>query len=370
MTDAAPVIGIYLPDLSGGGAERLHLRLAAEWRAMGFRPCFLLDQRRGALLDQVPEGCAVETLGAKRQLTALPRLVAWLRRNRPAVLIANMEHMNVMAVAARMVARVPTRVIVTQHNALSAQIGAYRTAKWRALPGLYRHVLPRADAVVAVSQGVADDMASLAGWPRHSARVIYNGLVDDAFDAEAAGRPDHPWFAGDVPVVTAMGRMVPQKDFGTLLRGFAASGTDARLVILGDGPERDRLTMLAGELGIAERVAMPGFVARPLPWLRAARLFVLSSRFEGFGNVLVEALACGTPVVSTDCPHGPSEILDGGRYGTLVPPRDPEALGAAIRSALQTAPDHDALRARGRSFSVRRCADEYRALFAELGITP
>lgn len=364
---SAPRIDIYLPDLSGGGAERLHIQLAAIFRDQGYAPHFLLNRRAGDLMDQVPSGCGVQILGASRQLSALPRLVRHLRASRPDVLIANMEHMNVMAVIARAIARVKTRIIVTQHNAFSEQVKR-RSPQFRALPFLYRHILPAADAIVAVSRGVADDLAARTGIRRETIRVIHNGVVDDRFETRAAAAPDHPWFAESRPVVVGMGRLVPQKDFATLIQAFrtVAERTDARLVILGEGPLRGDLTALAGQLGLADRVDLPGFLPNPLPLLRGARLFVMSSRFEGFGNVVAEALACGTPVVSTDCPHGPDEISDGGRYGPLVPVGEPDLLADAILASLATQPDHQALRARGQEFSVRRCAESYGALIGHL----
>jgi glycosyltransferase involved in cell wall biosynthesis len=356
----ATKIAIYLPDLSGGGAERLHVQLVSVFRDHGLAPRFLLDRRAGVLLDVVPPGCPVDSLDASRQISALPRLIRYLRTHRPDVLIANMEHMNVMAVLARRLARVPTRIIVTQHNAFSEQVKR-PSWKWRMLPALYRAIVPRADAIVAVSAGVADDLAQQAGLDRNNIRVIHNGVVNDDFDVRAGEEPDHPWFAEGAPVIVGMGRMVAQKDFATLIRAFAmiAPAGKARLILLGDGPQREELTALIGTLGIDDRVSLPGFVANPLPWLRRASLFVLSSRFEGFGNVLAEALACGTPVVSTDCPYGPSEILDGGRFGGLVPVGDVEAMAGGIAAALGERPDRKRLRERGLSFSIRRCASDY-----------
>lgn len=365
---SARTVAIYLPDLSGGGAERLHVNLAPALREEGLAPRFLLDRRAGDLLGTVPPGVPVDVLGAARQVAALPRLARYLRRSPPDVLIANMEHMNVMSVLARGFARASTRIVVTQHNAFSEQVK--RTSwQWRTLPLLYRAALPHADAIVAVSAGVADDLAAAAGLPRQSITVIHNGVIGADFDSRLAAAAGHPWLGDDKPLVMGMGRFVQQKDFATLLDAFAAldPATGARLILLGEGPMRGELEARANRLGIADRVALPGFAGNPLPWLARADAFVLSSRFEGFGNVVAEALAAGTPVVSTDCPHGPAEILEKGRYGALVPVGDSGAMAQALAAMLAgQAPPADVLRARGREFSVASCAREYRELIARL----
>ncbi|MFT3968061.1 MAG: glycosyltransferase [Sphingobium sp.] len=359
-------VAIYLPDLSGGGAERLHVQLAPALESLGYAVRFVLDRPGGALEGLLPSTIARFVLGGRRQLAALPRLVRYLRQDRPDILVGNMEHMNVMAVLARRLARVPTRVVVTQHNAFSEQVKR-ASWQWRVLPPLYRAILPRADAVVAVSAGVADDLAERTGFPRDAISVIHNGVIDHGFFSRAAEEPQHRWFAEGRRVIVGMGRLVAQKDFATLVRAFALAPQDTRLLILGEGPQRAELEALAASLDLAGRVDMPGFLSNPLPFLRKASLFVLSSRFEGFGNVVAEALALGTPVVSTDCPHGPAEILQAGRFGLLVPPGDSEALGVAITHALAAVPDHEALSERGRHFSVSACAQAYSELWEGLG---
>lgn len=368
-SQARPIsIAIYLPDLSGVGAERLHVNLAPLFVKAGYRVTFLLDRLEGSLLSQLPQGCAVHALGAKRQLSALPKLVRHLKRARPDVLIANMEHMNIMAVVARAPARVPTQIIAIQHCTLSDQV---RRGSWkfRVLPVLFRIVLPFADNIVAVSVGVADDLAQIAGVSRSKTAVIYNGVVNSDFEARLACEPEHPWFAQGWPTILGMGRFVAQKDFTTLIRAFehvAQVSDDARLIILGEGPMRAELQEHVKSLrSLSDRISIPGFLADLLPLLGRARLFALSSQSEGFGNVVAEALACRTPVVSTDCPHGPAKILDRGRYGALAPVGNAEALGRAILEALNREPDRMALIKRGQMFSVPRCAREYGRLIED-----
>ncbi len=272
-----------------------------------------------------------------------------------------------MSVVARALARVPTRIIVTQHCALSARLkrGSW---KFRLLPLLYRFAIPYADALVTVSAGVADDLADATGLSRRAMSVIYNGVITSDFETHKTFEPSHPWFAKGWPVILGMGRMVGQKDFATLIRAFVhvSQASDARLIILGEGPMRAELEEQVRSLGhLSDRISMPGFIDNPLPLIRRAHVFALSSRYEGFGNVLVEALACGTPVVSTDCPHGPSEILDRGRFGALVPVGNARALGRAILDALSSNPDREKLARRGQSFSVAKCAREYARLIEQ-----
>ncbi len=358
---------VYLPDLSGGGAERLHVGLAPIFMAAGLRVTFLVHRRRGELLEVVPAGVRVVSLDAPRPLVALPRLIAFLRRERPELLVANTEHMNIVAIWAKLLSASPTRVVVVQHNALSQQ--AKRPgAQFKALPFLYRRFLRRADAIVAVSHGVARELEAICGLPAASVHVVHNGVVDERFAARAAAPVVHPWLDGRPGVLIAVGRMVAQKDHATLIRALARAvqTRDLRLILLGDGPLRGELSSLAASLGVADRVDMPGFVENPLPFVSRSAALVLSSRFEGFGNVLAEALACGVQTVSADCPYGPAEILADGRFGRLTPVGDPEAMAKAILLALDEPIDPGLLRSRGLAFSVEACATAYLSLFNEL----
>ncbi|MCA1995460.1 MAG: glycosyltransferase, partial [Coleofasciculus sp. S288] len=191
--------------------------------------------------------------------------------------------------------------------------------------------------IVAVSQGVATDLARTASLPLERIQVIYNPVVTPELLTRAKEPLDHPWFnPGEPPVILGVGRLVEQKDFSTLIRAFnqVRQIQPARLMILGSGREKSRLKALVQELGLEDDVAMPGFVQNPYAYMARSAVFVLSSAWEGFGNVIVEAMAVGTPVVSTDCQSGPAEILDDGKYGSLVPVGDSKAIAEAILSVL------------------------------------
>lgn len=208
---------------------------------------------------------------------------------------------------------------------------------------LMRACYRRADAVVAVSRSVEHDLAAGLGLPRGRLSTIYNPIVTAELAEKAAAPLDHPWFSpGAPPVVLGVGRLAPQKDFPTLLRAFARAraARPARLVILGEGEDRGALEALARDLGIAADVELPGFDPNPLRYMQHAAVFALSSIFEGLPGALIQAMACGCRVISTDCPGGSREILEGGSprpAGALVPMRDPAGLGGAILDALADA---------------------------------
>jgi glycosyltransferase involved in cell wall biosynthesis len=214
------------------------------------------------------------------------------------------------------------------------QQGALLRGLW---PVLVRTCYPWAACVVAVSRGAADDLAHTAGLPREDIEVVYNPVITPRVMALARQTADHPWLApSEPPVILGVGRLTRQKDFATLIRAFAEvrRTRSARLIILGEGEDRPALEALAADLGVAGDVALPGFRTNAVTYMAASALFVLSSAWEGLPTVLIEALAAGTRVVSTDCPSGPREILRAGELGALVPVGDAPALAAAIADAL------------------------------------
>jgi glycosyltransferase involved in cell wall biosynthesis len=365
IAEAPPLrIAVYMQDLSGGGVERMTLDLIREFQANGHAVTLLLHARRGELAGLLPPGVEAVSFGTRRVLSDVAPLARWLHMCRPDVLLANLNHNNIAALLAKLRARSRTRVIICQHNALSME--AAQGWKYRAVPASYHLLSPLAAAIVAVSDGVAGDVSRATRIARHRITTIYNPVIAPDFEARAAEAVSHPWFdEPGPPIYVAAGRLVAQKDHASLLRGFArhcAGGAAARLMILGDGPLRAELEALSRALGVADRVAMPGFVANPLPYMRRAAALVLTSRYEGFGNVVVEALGVGTPVISVDCSFGPSEILDGGRYGRLLPVGSVEALAAAFSPSLRETWPSEVLRARARAFTVAASAARYLAL--------
>jgi len=220
----------------------------------------------------------------------------------------------------------------------------------------------KADAVIAISRGLAGHLVRAAGVKQERVFTIPNPVDVARIQALAREPLDHPWFArGAPPVVLGVGKLEPQKDYPTLLRAFARlrAGGPLRLAILGDGSQRDRLEVLARDLAISGDVLLPGFQINPFAWLARAAVFVLSSAWEGASNALLEALACGCPSVSTDCLSGPSETLDGGRYGPLVPVGDDRAMSEAIAQTLRAPQDRARLAGRSEEFSVDRAATDY-----------
>lgn len=354
-------IAILLPDLRSGGAERVKLDLAHEFARAGHRVEFVLRQAQGELLDEARGAFGIVDLGCRRVRQVPPALARYLRARRPDALIAAMWPLTAIAPAARSFANRKTRVLISEHGMLSAQYrdwGRAHRVALRASTGLgYR----LADARVGVSQGVAADMARLSGMDRQDFSVIGNPVPLPPEPSRAAiERAEAVWNVPPGTRMVTVGRLKRVKNQALLLRAFAQlKRTDAQLVLVGTGELEAELRALTSELGIGGQVVFAGFHADPTPFYRTADLFVLSSDYEGFGNVIVEALNCGTPVVSTDCPSGPAEILAGGEFGTLVPAGDAGALAGAIKEALGRPRDPERLRIRGREFAPQKAAKAY-----------
>ena len=395
-------VAILTSSLSGSGQHLKALYIATELLERGYEVDLLLDRLICHYPDRVPKDCRIffasgrgdaktrENLermavvpqrfvsGARRWrnfyyraalLVSAPRKQAlllmdrsvfrwapgvaeYLNRERPDALLAMSPLATAAGTMSMRLAPRPVRVVASAHNKLMVP-------KWidRA-----RNSYPYADAVVGVSHGIARELAEIADVPRDRVHTIYNPVVSAELARKTREAIDHPWLDGSAPpVILAIGRLSAQKDFSTLLAAFARllARRPARLIVLGRGHLQSRLFSQAQELRIVEHVDFPGFVENPYAFLARASLFVLSSRWEGLPTVLIEAMACGCPVVSTDCEFGPNEILENGRWGELVPVGDPTALAEAMARALDVSPDRDALQERAAFFNVERAVDRY-----------
>ena len=357
-------IAVLLHDLRGGGAERVMLRLANEFAKHGREVDLLLVRKEGAYLSEIPKNLNVITFNKRRVLLAIPAIARYLRHEKPDILLSGLNHINVAAVLAGSVAKQRTRVILTEHNQISKKASSARGLASRLTLRAVKLLYPSAHHIVAVSEGVAEDLRAFAAIKHDRGSVIYNPVVHDQLAVRAAEPVEHPWLQpGQPPVILGAGRLHPQKGFDVLLTAFARvrQQLDARLIIIGEGTERSALEALARGLGIQENVDLAGFVQNPYAYMSKCRLFVISSRWEGMPTVLIEAMACGASVISTDCPSGPDEILDGGRFAPLVPVDAPELLADAILDQMK-ATSQD-LTQRASEYSAERSARRYLELF-------
>ena len=340
---AAKRVAFFLPDLGGGGAERVALASMTDLVERGHQVDLVLVKAKGDLLQLVPPQVNVIDLNATRILASLPLLSRYLRKRKPDALHAVMWPVTIVAILAHRLARSRARLIVSDQVALSRQVHSPRqraVLRWST-----RLLYPLADVRIVCSALAADDLAALSGIPRERFEVIYNPIsppkvIASTLEVEAL------WSEGGRRIVT-VGSLKEQKNHALLLRAFAKiRDRYAKLLILGEGPLRPLLADLATDLGIADRVFMPGFCVDPWPYLASADLFVLSSDYEGFPLVLAEAMQAGLKVVSTDCLSGPAELLDNGSFGRLVPCGDATALAEGIDAALDEPGDGDRMRAR------------------------
>lgn len=331
------------------------LNLAEGFAEIGCQVDLLMIKSSSLHLETVPQGLNIIQLHANHTWSSLSELAGYLQRVRPEALLAAKDRANQVAILARRLSRTSTRLGVRMGTHVSAAIagkGGIKKVLWY-LP--IRLLYRQADEIVAVSEGVKEDLMRITGLPPERITVIANPAVSNRIYALAAAPNPHPWFNDTtIPVVLGAGRLTRQKDFPTLVRAFAKvkAVRACRLIILGDGNDREKLLSLAWELKIDPYIDLPGFVSNPYAYLRRASLFALSSIWEGSPNVLTEALALGTPAVATDCRSGPREILKDGAIGRLVPVGDPDALATAILETLSVPPDETLLKTAVSEYTV------------------
>lgn len=355
-------IAFFLSTSGHSGVDRVAKHLLPALARRGYRVDLLKVRRHGPELSDTDARIRILDLGHRQTYACLPNLVRYLRRERPTVMLSDKDRVNRTALLARGLARVDTRLLLRSGTTLSVDLASRGVLeRWLQRLSIGR-LYPLADQIVVPSTGAADDMASYTGLARELIRVVPSPVVPESLFDAAVPPPQHPWFHDpDSPLILGAGELGSRKDFETLLRGFARlrARRRCRLMIIGRGRGRDRLLALAEELGIADDFELPGFIPEPYPYLAHADLFAFTSRWEGLGFVLIEALALGTPVVSTDCPSGPYEILQGGRYGRLIPVGDDAALADAMAATLRTPPPAEQLKQAARPYAVEAAADAY-----------
>lgn len=360
-------VAFFLPDLLGGGAQRVVCNLVNHLGDTGLDVELVLAHRTGELVADVANTVRVVDLDATPLpgigvASCIPSFVEYLNDRDPDVLFSALMYANTIAVVATELSHSDAAVVPTEHTTFGMQ----EQLKDRLVIEIAKQMYPRADEVVAVSGGVRRALIDRTSLTADDVTVVYNPVVTPEVYEQADESVSHPWFESeDTEVVLGVGRLTGEKNFAGLIRSFARIADerdDVGLVVLGEGSRRSDLRDLAERLGVTDRVELPGYVDNPYKFMRAASVFALSSVREGLPTVLVEAMACGCPVVSTDCPNGPSEILVDGTYGPLVPVRDDEALASAIQFALDNPMDPEVLRERAEDFAIGTVADDYRRI--------
>ena len=330
-------IAFFMRCLMGGGGERVAVNLANTFARLGYPVDMVLATWSGTFTNHLRDEIQRVDLQCGHLWQSLPRLIGYLRDRQPDVLISGLHYPNEIAILAKHLSRSQTRVIVVEHNTLSVESVRAPQRSAQLTPLSSRLLYPFADRIVAVSDGVARDLVKTAKLLPQKISTIYNPIIEESFDPKAIQPAGHPWFDDpSIPVVVGIGRLMEQKDFLTLLKAVQSvnDSRSVRLLILGEGNQRSCLKNYIQRHHLSESIQLLGFISEPLCYLKQASVFVLSSQWEGFGNVLVEAMAMGVPVISTDCPHGPREILNGGEFGHLVPVGDPQAIAQAIIKVL------------------------------------
>ena len=357
-------IACFFSTSGHSGVDRAARHLIPALARRGYGVDLLKVRRHGPHLNDLPDGVRVIDLGSRHTFACLPAVVAYLRRARPLAMLSDKDRVNRVALLARALARVPTRLVLRSGTTISIDLASRGALeRWVQRHSMGR-LYPHADQVIVPSAGVADDMAAYTGLARARIRVVPPPVVPASLFASDPPAPDHPWIGQpDRPLILSAGELCSRKDFATLLRAFARVRAErpCRLMILGKGGARNRLLALAEELGVSTDVALPGHVPNPYAYMAHADLFAFTSRWEGLGFVLIEALAVGTPVVSTDCPSGPREILADGRYGPLVPVGDAAALAQAMLATQDRPLSKPRLQEAARPYEIEASTDAYLA---------
>jgi len=358
-------LAVFLATSGHSGVDRIMGILLPHIASLGIKVDLLHVKGKGPHLPPDQGDIRIVELGSSHSFTSLAPLVRYLKREKPHALLSDKDRVNQIALLARRLAGTPTRVVVRSGTNIT------QTLKHRGSLEKFRHFLSMrylyrmADGILTASEGAADDLAGFSGMSRQKISVIPNPVDKEMLFRLASEPVSHPWFSRKtLPVIVGLGELGGSKDYETLIRAFSIfrKGRGARLFIMGDGKKRARLKALAEELNLAADIHFFGYTANPFPYLSRADLFVQSSRYEGFGMALLEALALGIPSVATDCPSGPRDILQEGLYGKLVPVGDVQAMAEAITRTLDSPPESPMIMRAALPYSLDRVAHEYMEL--------
>lgn len=371
-------MAFFLPSLEPGGAERNVVNLVNNFDKKKYAVSLVLGRAEGDFIKEISKSIPVIDINSSYgSLSLLFKLIKYFKKEKPDIFVSSFSRINIISILARGLSQSKTKIIATEHAVFSSLPVIAKTFWHRIfarffLPAISRFIYPKAELIICVSKGIAEDISKAINC-RGRIKTIYNPIVNDKIYKLAQEPVNHPWFSDyKIPVIVAAGRLVKCKDYPNLFRAFGIifQKQPVRLVILGRGPEKYKLKQLADELGLSKNIAFLGFQENPYKYMKKASVFVLSSLQEGFGNVIVEAMACGAPVVATDCPTGPGEIIENMKSGILVPVGDEKSLAAAILKILNNPGLAEKFSAKGKlraeCFSVKKSVEEYENIFKEL----
>lgn len=370
-------ISFFLPTLEGGGTERNVVNLVNNLDREKYTISLVLGKVKGVFIKEILKDVLIINLNTCYTFGLFFKLIGYFRREQPDIFVSAFPHMNIVGIMARSFSKTKTKIVVTEQSITSLLSTTARTFSRKLvarfiLPHLMRIVYPLAEAIVCVSKGVAEDLLKII-HNSDKIRIIYNPITNKEIYKLAEESVDHFWFSdSEIPIIIMIGRLTKIKDYPNLLKAFKliVEKRSARLVILGEGSEEEKIKLFSHKLGLSDNILFLGFQKNPYKYMKKAEVFVLSSFHEGFGNVLVEAMACGTPVISTDCMSGPGEIIENGENGILVPVANPEALAEAILKILDNSFLIDKLSKQGKKraeyFSIEKSVKKYEEIFDEL----
>lgn len=361
----SPLITLMTSSYTGGIGRNLS-NLANSFIRLGYRADILVDREKFPYAGDLDESVGIKYLRTSHRIGGIPHLLAYFIKHKPEIVLTPFVQLTLLAVRTRRLFRVPVKIFANIHSVYSIDFASLNERKRKKRVDDMMKYYPQCNSLISVSDGAAKDFSKLTGLPEAPIHRIFNPVVTDDLIERSMSRPDHPWFQTDQPpVIIGIGRLVKNKNFDHLIEVFdiLREKRECRLVIVGEGPARTDLDSIAENSPFRQDIFFTGRLENPFPYLRYASVMVLTSSYEGLSNTIIEALALGTPVVSTDCPFGPREILEGGRFGELVPVNDVKALSEAILKTLRNPIDHSILVGSAERFRDTDIARSYLSAF-------